>query len=283
MRSFATPGDRGLFAAVALVVAAQIAFAGRPDAAGQTLAYAAPLLCLLHAAFAYGVRNAAAFFLIAFVVSVSGENIGIASGLLFGRYHFALGPAHPQIGAVPVLAGLMWWSMGWLAWQIAAVLLDDADLRLGERGPRIALPIVATFVLEQWDYAIDRTNATQFHIWVWRDGGGDFGVPLQNYVGWLLVGWALFQLAALYLARRPPQFLAPAAQPRLRIIALAFWTGAGLACLVPWAVGGAGEIADASGRMWRLGDLSDASVAAAVSGMLATAAIAAAKLALRRP
>jgi len=34
---------------------------------------------------------------------------------------------------------------------------------------------------------------------LWHDGGADFGVPLTNYLGWLLTSWMFYQVFALSL------------------------------------------------------------------------------------
>src|SRR5215471_10038548 len=44
----------------------------------------------------------------------------------------------------------------------------------------ITLPIVAAFVMTQWDLVIDPPESTISKAWIWHDGGADFGVPLSN-------------------------------------------------------------------------------------------------------
>jgi hypothetical protein len=39
-------------------------------------------------------------------------------------------------------------------------------------------------------------------IWIWENGGGVFGVPWTNYVGWWLVSYVFFQILAFILATR---------------------------------------------------------------------------------
>jgi uncharacterized membrane protein len=50
------------------------------------------------------------------------------------------------------------------------------------------------FGVTQWDLVMDPPTATIAKAWIWHDGGADFGVPLSNYLGWLLTAF-LFSLA----------------------------------------------------------------------------------------
>jgi putative membrane protein len=38
-------------------------------------------------------------------------------------------------------------------------------------------------------------------LWVWKDGGPYFGVPLQNYFGWFFVVYIIYQCVAIYLSK----------------------------------------------------------------------------------
>ena len=54
-----------------------------------------------------------------------------------------------------------------------------------------------------WDFCLDPIRSTIDGAWIWEDGGGYFGVPFSNYMGWLLCVFTFFQLFALYIAWRP--------------------------------------------------------------------------------
>ena len=53
-----------------------------------------------------------------------------------------------------------------------------------------------------WDLCFDPTFSPVQHHWIWEQGGGYFGVPLTNYLGWFLTVYLFFQLFALYLRFR---------------------------------------------------------------------------------
>lgn len=214
-------------------------------------------------------------------MSFATENFGVATGLLFGRYHFEVGAALPRVGEVSAIVGGVWFGMGYFAWIVASTILDRADRRLKEDGNIVLLPIVAAFVMTQWDYVMDAPSATISKAWIWHDGGAVFGVPLSNYLGWLLTSWLFYHGFALYLATRE----ASPAHPRersFRLVAILFYAVSGLAHVTPWLGGEAGEIADAAGHVWRIEDIREATVGAMLFTMFFTSLLAAMRLALRR-
>ncbi|MBY6240526.1 carotenoid biosynthesis protein [Methylosinus sp. Sm6] len=260
---------------MALIAAAEIALSWNPNPVGQTLAVLSVVIALAHGRCVYGWKNALAFFVITLVVTLIVENIGAATGVPFGHYHFIVTAGLPFVGRIPLVAGLLWFGMGYFSWQMAAILLDDADARLGQRGNIVALPLIAAFVMTQWDFVMDRGNSTLSGAWAWHEGGPDFGVPLSNYAGWFVTSWSFYQLYAIWLARSA--VAAPA--PSLRLVAVILYAAAGLTHLIPWLSGASGEIIDASGRVWRSGDIRAISVVVMLLTMLFSSTLAAIKIA----
>ena len=72
-------------------------------------------------------------------------------------------------------------------------------------GPASALEaVVAAFILTFYDFPSDPIGATIAHAFTYRHPGGYFGVPLTNYLGWLLNGFVFYQLFALVEDRFAP-------------------------------------------------------------------------------
>jgi putative membrane protein len=123
---------------------------------------------------------------------------------------------------------------------------------------------------------MDAPSSTIARVWIWHHGGGVFGVPLVNYLGWLLTGWLVFAGFAFYLRGRAVQGEPPSRQ--LRLIAILFYVSAGLTHLVPWALGQDGEVRDAAGEIWRVHDLRETTVAILIFTMVFSALLAALRL-----
>lgn len=52
---------------------------------------------------------------------------------------------------------------------------------------------------------MDPTYSTVMRSWLWEEGGEYFGVPLQNYAGWLLTTFTIYLIYRCYERRIPPQ------------------------------------------------------------------------------
>lgn len=152
----------------------------------------------------YGWGLIVAFFAISYVVSFFWENLSVMTGFPFGDYYYTL---MPQLFYVPIVIGVSYFGIGFASWMTTNVLLGGADNRLDLRTRVgrvnvVALPVLSGAVMTMFDVGIDSISSTVRNTWVWEDGGGVFGVPFSNYLGWWFVTWTFFQIFALILAVR---------------------------------------------------------------------------------
>ncbi|BCB78329.1 hypothetical protein GCM10022251_30830 [Phytohabitans flavus] len=158
------------------------------------------VITTMHALRRYSVTAFIAFAVIAFVVSNSYENLSVLTGFPFGDYYYTdvLGP---KLFLVPALIAPSYFASGYFAWSIAHILLGIFGAR--PRGRDIFfLPLIASFVMVMWDLIMDPITSTVMGSWIWEDGGGYFGVPFLNFMGWFLCVYTIFQLFAVYVAKR---------------------------------------------------------------------------------
>ena len=282
------PSRRGqqlvLWLVIAAIIVPAIAFSWNPTPLAQALAALFIASALVHASAFYRPRQALMLLAICLAITFAMENIGTATGFPFGHYHFEVDAGLPHIGLIPIIVGPLWFGAGYFSWVVATILLDGADRALDRRFNLIALPIVAAFVMTQWDFVMDAPNATIAKVWIWHDGGAVFGVPLSNYLGWFLTSWLFFQVFALYLRRqdlrRQGEARALGSTPsfKLRAIAILFYVSAGLTHVIPWVLGSTGEVMDGAGHAWRIADIREGTVAIMLFTMLFTAVLAALRL-----
>lgn len=143
----------------------------------------------LHGLNRYGWKEMLVFFAITWVISHAMEAISIQTGFPFGHYHYEkLGG--PRIFEVPIVIMFAYFGMIYLSWTLSQILT---------RWNVVFTPIIATFVMVMWDLAVDPLSSTIASLWVWEQGGTYFGVPLQNYFGWFLTVYLIFQVFALYV------------------------------------------------------------------------------------
>lgn len=226
---------------------------------------------LVHGALRYGARGIIAFVVICLIVSNAMENIGVATGFPFGPYHYtdALGP---KLGYVPLLIGPAYLGVGYLAWVLATILVGD--VKRGEDGlTTFATPFIGSFVMVLWDLTLDPAVSTLGGWWTWEKGGGFFGVPLSNYLGWFLTVFVFMQIFAIYLSIWGRE--EGAAQPKGYFMqAIAMYVVVALQFVVNYAVKGSSPLVDANGVAWRSGDILETSAITALFTMLFVAALA---------
>jgi putative membrane protein len=127
--------------------------------------------------------------LITFVIEIA----GVATGKIFGEYHYTeiLGP---QLFGVPLLIGFNW----------MLVLFGSINLAqlISQRTPLIIL--IATLCAPLFDYVLEPIALT-FQYWQWHGGTA----PLRNYIVWGVISGILcsvYILIRCHAQRRLPAF-----------------------------------------------------------------------------
>lgn len=168
------------------------------------------LASLTHAGYLVGWRMAGAFLGISAVVSWLFEQVGVATGAIYGPYHYSdlLGL---KLGHVPLLIPIAWFMMIYPSYVIANLIAHGRPtVERPALLPLAGLSLLSALVMTAWDVPMDPGMSGAGH-WVWEQGGSFYGVPFQNYVGWLLTTFTVYLLyralergrlaAPLWLAR----------------------------------------------------------------------------------
>ncbi len=101
------------------------------------------------------------------------ELLGSSTGLPFGKYHYT-NILQPQLAGVPLLIPLAWLMMLPPAWAIGQII-----------SPRRGA-LLAALAFTAWDLFLD-PQMVGWGVWAWEIPGQYFGIPLSNYLGWLLI------------------------------------------------------------------------------------------------
>jgi uncharacterized membrane protein len=236
------------------------------------------LFALVHGAMRYRWTGIVAFIVLCLVVSNILENTSILTGFPFGHYHYtdALGP---KLFLVPLLIGPAYFATGYLAWALSTVLIGEVR-RESTAFTTFAVPLIASFVMVMWDLCFDPTASTVGQIWIWEQGGGYFGVPLTNYLGWFLTVFVFLQLFALFLRyRRAGQEQAQPMPRSYHAQAVVMYGLMGLTYVLAYVVGGTNTlVTDAAGVVWQTASISEARATVTIFTMIFVAALAAVKL-----
>jgi uncharacterized membrane protein len=250
----------GLSIPIALVLLVSVAFA------------------LIHGAVRYGWRGIAAFIVICLVVSNILENTSILTGFPFGHYHYtdSLGP---KLFLVPLLIGPAYFANGYLAWVLGNVLIGDVR-REASAFTTFAVPFFASFLMVMWDLTFDPRASTIEHMWIWEQGGGYFGVPLTNYLGWFFTVYVFLQLFALAIHFRGSATKTMGTLPRSYYAqAVVMYAVVGLTPVLTFLVGGTNSpVTDAAGVVWQTRSIAEAAATVSIYTMIFAAGLSAARL-----
>jgi putative membrane protein len=158
-----------------------------------------------HAWYSLGGRLTTAFFVVSAAISWGYEQAGVMTGLVFGAYHYTdyLGP---KLGDVPLLIPLAWFMMIYPSFVIANMAIDGRSIGTARGALRpaqlVRLAAASAAVMTAWDLVIDPIlSGPSARAWVWETGGPYFGIPIQNYLGWLLTTFTVY-VAYMAVERR---------------------------------------------------------------------------------
>jgi putative membrane protein len=156
------------------------------------------------------------FFVTSAAIAWSFEQAGVLTGAVYGPYHYTeyLGP---KLGEVPLAIPMAWFMMIYPSYVIANLILSgrSTGTAAGIRN-LLALTAASAVFMTAWDLVIDPIlSGPSVRAWIWEAGGPYFGVPLQNYAGWLLTTFTVYLVFRFVEQRRAQAMGAPPEPARL--------------------------------------------------------------------
>ncbi|MCJ7736669.1 MAG: carotenoid biosynthesis protein [Anaerolineae bacterium] len=164
---------------------------------------------LAHAMYTLGIRNAAVFFILSTVISFAFESVGVATGTIFGPYHYAdkLGP---QLLNVPVLVPIAWFMVIYPSYAMANYIITGDTRYRPETGlaRQVGLALLSAILMTAWDLVLDPQMVGEGY-WTWHTESAYFGIPVQNFVGWLITTCTVYLAYRLVETRWAPASWGP--------------------------------------------------------------------------
>jgi uncharacterized membrane protein len=157
----------------------------------------------IHAYRTLGLGRWLTFMVPAVVLSLGSELLGTSTGFPFGHYSYLNGLGYKIAGLVPFTIPLSWFYLGLSSYLLARTGLlpsgteGDNSKRWGwlRQGAAIAL---GALLLTSWDFVLDPAmSQTAMPFWYWHQPGAFFGMPYQNFAGWMGTGIVFTTVAAL--------------------------------------------------------------------------------------
>jgi uncharacterized membrane protein len=173
-----------------------------PNPALHPISFLTPLItltgftfALLHAGPREGWGRALCLLALVFIVSLLFESVGVATGWIYGPYHYTDQLGSKFLGLVPYLIPVAWFMMCYHSFVIADRLVpsEGSPFRAGRMQRILAVAALGGLVMTAWDLIMDPIMMAGGN-WVWDAKGTYFGIPLQNFWGWWLTVFTTFAL-----------------------------------------------------------------------------------------
>ncbi|MDQ1539250.1 MAG: hypothetical protein QOE58_3643 [Actinomycetota bacterium] len=233
---------------------------------------------LTHGTVRYGWKGILSFLVLCLVISNAFENLSILTGFPFGEYHYTeyLGL---KVFLVPLIIGPAYFSTGYIVWVLATVLVGEVR-RGGDWVTTISVPFIASFVMVLWDLAFDPSSSTVTKAWIWEQGGGYFGVPISNYLGWFFTVYLFYQSFALYLHFRKAGPEDARAFPRAFYAQpVVMYALIGLSFVLAYVMNDSdSSVTDATGTVWSTASIIETKAIVTICTIIFVSALSAVKL-----
>jgi len=146
---------------------------------------------MLHAVYTLGWRRALWFLGLSAILSLGFELIGVWTAWPFGEYYYTDVLGAKVLDTVPALIPFSYFMMLYPSHVIVNLLLDGTPLSMQRRLTGImAAGLLTAIVMTSWDLATDPYMVGTAKAWVWVQAAEPFpyfGIPFQNFAGWVLV------------------------------------------------------------------------------------------------
>ena len=149
-----------------------------------------------------GVWHWLSFMIPAIALSLGSELLGTSTGFPFGEYRYLSGLGYKIAGLVPFTIPLSWFYLGFSAYIIALVGLKRFNISNWLR--QLGAIVCGSLCLTSWDFVLDPAmSQAPVPFWVWDQPGAFFGMPYQNFAGWMGTGIVFMTVAALLWQLKP--------------------------------------------------------------------------------
>ncbi|NJL46805.1 MAG: carotenoid biosynthesis protein [Leptolyngbyaceae cyanobacterium SM2_5_2] len=148
-----------------------------------------------------GFKAVATFAVAAIGISLASELLGTSTGFPFGDYSYLNGLGYKVAGLVPFTIPLSWFYLG-----LSSLLLARSGFGAYAIPGQLSRPgygwlrtlgsiLLGSVLLTSWDFVLDPAmSQTALPFWYWHQPGAFFGMPYQNFAGWLGTGVVFMSL-----------------------------------------------------------------------------------------
>ena len=156
------------------------------------------VLSLVHGTATVGWKNVVIIFLIGMIGSLFFESMGVNFGLFFSKYTYTGVIPGPKIFGFDVFSMVAYGFAVYEFWTLGQVAVGMFDNRF-HKGDVILVPIVSGLLFVAIDLGTDPLLASVSGAYDWVQEGVYYGVPYQNYLGWIVMAITIMMCISLLL------------------------------------------------------------------------------------
>lgn len=193
---------------LALIPGGQTLFQWSMAGGGVIYIVLGALTVALHAYRTLGAAALASFLVASVGISLTSELLGTSTGFPFGDYTYLNGLGYKIAGLVPFTIPLSWFYLGLSAYLLARNGLVRSGLAWNYGPLKLAgAVLIGATLLMSWDFVLDPAmSQTAMPFWYWHQPGAFFGMPYQNFAGWLATGAVFMAIATLVWQTQPQRY-----------------------------------------------------------------------------
>ena len=117
------------------------------------------------------------------MVAFTTEYVGVTTGKIFGYYVYS-DRLQPQILGIPIAIALGWFGISCVGVESFSYFLRRIPRKVGY----VIVSAMGGLLAVSWDLVGDPVNVAAEN-WEWLTEGWYFGIPLQNFLGWWILGF----------------------------------------------------------------------------------------------
>lgn len=187
-----------------------------------------------------GWRDAVLLWATLGILAITLETFAIVTGFPYGHFGYSDLLGYRLFGYAPGTVFLAWTPLVIGAWAIAS------QLAVRSLQWAIRIPLTAIFLVG-FDLVLD-PGAVKLGFWKYDIGGEFYGVPISNFLGWLVSGSIGALLIEMFVAWRKPLLPTPIQLSASSFFIVFFWTAIAVfsAMVVPAVIGLAGTVSIAA-------------------------------------
>ncbi len=160
-----------------------------------------------------GYRDASLLFVVLGVFALAIESLAIVTGLPYGQFSYSSALGYKILGIVPWTVFFAWTPLILAAYVCAGKLFENLFLRI------VALSVLLTV----FDLVLD-PGAVRMGFWTFDEIGWFYGVPISNFLGWLISGALGAVVLELFLLRVRPLLPVPVQLMQSGFLTIFYWT-----------------------------------------------------------